>query len=175
MTATPTPTPTPTTEAGAAAPHYAAPGWFTRHVFNPLVAAATRLGLSVWGSRVLEVRGRTTGAVRSVPVNLLTHDGDRYLVAPRGETQWVRNLRVAGEGTLRLGRRAEPFRADELVDADKTEVLRAYLRRWKAEVGVFFDGVDADSSDAELAAIAPKHPVFRIRAGVPAVDSPAVD
>src|SRR3954449_2766900 len=82
---------------------YVKPGWFTRHVFNGLVAAATRVGLSVWGSRVLEVRGRTSGEWRSTPVNLLTLDDRRYLVAPRGVTQWVRNLRVAGGGRLRLG------------------------------------------------------------------------
>lgn len=139
---------------------YVEPGWFTRHVFNRVVAAATSAGLSVWGSRVLQVRGRATGQLRETPVNLLSHAGQRYLVAPRGVTQWVRNLRVAGEGGLRLGRHVERFRATELADADKVEVLRAYLRRWKAEVGVFFDGVSADSSDAEILRIAPNHPVF---------------
>jgi deazaflavin-dependent oxidoreductase (nitroreductase family) len=143
-------------------PHYQKPGWFTRHVFNGLVAVLTRAGLSVLGSRVLEVRGRTSGEPRRTPVNLLTHDGQRYLVAPRGETQWVRNLRVAGDGVLLLGRRRQPFTASEVGDVDKREVLRAYLKRWKAEVGVFFDGVDASSPDAELDRIAPRHPVFAI-------------
>src|SRR5437764_14695390 len=92
--------------------HYQAPDWFTRNVFNRVVAALTRMGLSVWGSRVLEVRGRKTGEARRTPVNVLALGGDRYLVAPRGQTQWVRNLRAAGgEGTLILGRRREPFRA----------------------------------------------------------------
>ena len=141
---------------------YVQPGWFTRQVFNRVVAALTRAGLSVWGSRVLAVRGRTSGEWRTTPVNLLSLDGERYLVAPRGTTQWVRNLRVAGEGELRLGRKAESFRAAELTDADKPAVLRAYLRRWKAEVGVFFDGVDAKASDEELLRIGPNHPVFRI-------------
>ena len=111
---------------------------------------------------MLEVRGRTSGEPRRNPVNLLTHAGQRYLVAPRGETQWVRNLRVAGRGVLILGRRHESFTATELTDADKRDVLRAYLKRWKAEVGVFFDGVDASSTDAELDRIAPRHPVFRV-------------
>ena len=142
--------------------HYKKPGWFTRKVFNPAIALMTRLGLSVWGSRVLQVRGRTTGEVRETPVNLLTYEDQTYLVAPRGITQWVRNLRVAGDGALRLGKRTESFTATELSDDDKSEVLRAYLRRWKMEVGVFFDGVDADSSDEELLRIAPDHPVFRI-------------
>ena len=88
----------------------------------------------------------------------------RFLVAPRGDTQWVRNIRVAGRGELRVGRRVEPFRAVEIADADKVDVLRAYLRRWKMEVGVFFEGVGPDSSDEELRAIADRHPVFRVEA-----------
>jgi deazaflavin-dependent oxidoreductase (nitroreductase family) len=146
-------------------PHYKKPDWFTKHVFNPTVAAFTRLGISVWGSRVLEVRGRTSGKPRRTPVNLLTIDESKYLVAPRGETQWVRNLRVAGDGVLILGRRRQPFTGVEVAVADRREILRAYLKRWKAEVGVFFDGVSAASPDDELDRIAPDHPVFRITAG----------
>lgn len=149
---------------GDSSPRYVRPGWFTNHVFNPIIAGLTRLGLSVWGSRQLRVRGRKSGEWRTTPVNLLTIEGDRYLVAPRGETQWVRNLRAAGEGELRVGRRAERFRATELPDDDKPPILRPYLKRWKAEVGVFFDGVSAKSSDEELRRIARDHPVFRIEA-----------
>jgi deazaflavin-dependent oxidoreductase (nitroreductase family) len=138
------------------------PGWFTAHVFNPTVAALTRLGVSLMGSRVLEVRGRSSGAPRRTPVNLLEFEGERYLVAPRGETQWVRNLRVSREGRLLIGRRAEPFKAEEVSDEEKVPILRAYLKRWKAEVGTFFDGVGPDSPEQELARIAPKHPVFRL-------------
>jgi deazaflavin-dependent oxidoreductase (nitroreductase family) len=141
---------------------YVEPGWFTRTVFNPMVAALTRAGISVWGSRELRVRGRKSGEWRTTPVNLLTFEGERYLVAPRGETQWVRNLRVAGGGELRVGRHIEAFQATELDDDEKVEVLRAYLKRWKMEVGVFFDGVDGKSSDDELRRIGPKHPVFRL-------------
>jgi len=144
------------------ATHYRAPGWFTRNVFNQLVAFLTKRGMSVLGSRVLAVKGRSSGEWRTTPVNLLSHDGARYLVAPRGETQWVRNLRVAGEGELRLGRRAETFRGRELTDEEKVPVLREYLRRWKAEVGIFFDGTGPDSSDDQLRAIAPKHPAFEV-------------
>jgi deazaflavin-dependent oxidoreductase (nitroreductase family) len=143
--------------------HFKRPGWFTKHVFNRIVAGLTRLGISVWGSRVLEVRGRTSGEWRRTPVNLLTLEGERYLVAPRGNTQWVRNLRVSGEGRLLLGRRSEPFTAVEVDDESKVPVLRAYLERWKAEVGVFFEGVGPDSSEDELRGIAPKHPVFLLR------------
>lgn len=143
--------------------HYRQPNWFDRNVLNPAIAGLTRLGLSFWGSRVLEVRGRRSGEPRRVPVNLLSHEGGRYLVAPRGHTQWVRNLRAAdGEGALLLGRRREQFRATELADEEKEPVLRAYLRRWKWEVGQFFGGVDADSPAEELRRIAPDHPVFRL-------------
>src|SRR5438309_6512470 len=138
--------------------HYRAPGWFTRNVFNRLVALLTRQGISVMGSRVLAVKGRTSGEWRTTPVNLLGYEGRRYLVAPRGETQWVRNLRVAGTGELVLGRRIEEFRAVEIPDQEKPPILRAYLRRWKAEVGVFFGGVSADSSEEDVRRISPDHP-----------------
>src|SRR5450432_1543462 len=146
------------------APRYVRPGWFTKHVFNPAVALLTRLSISVRGSRQLRVRGRKSGEWRTTPVNLLTVDDVRYLVAPRGETQWVRNMRVAHGGELRVGRRTEQFQATELPDSDKPAILRAYLKRWKAEVGVFFGGVGPDASDDELLRIGPDHPVFRIQA-----------
>jgi deazaflavin-dependent oxidoreductase (nitroreductase family) len=131
-------------------------------IFNKSVESLTRHGISIWGSRVLAVRGRTSGEWRTTPVNPLTHDGKRYLVAPRGHTQWVRNMRVAGGGELRVGRRVENFTAAELPDEQKPDVLRAYLKRWKFEVGVFFDGVGPDAPDEKLLAIAPGYPVFLI-------------
>jgi deazaflavin-dependent oxidoreductase (nitroreductase family) len=145
--------------------YYRRPDWFTQNVFNRTVAIFTRAGLSVWGSRILRVRGRKSGEWRTSPVNLLTHRGARYLVAPRGQTQWVRNLRVTGQGELVLGRKAEPFRAVEISDDEKVPILRDYLKRWKFEVGMFFQGVSAESSEEELRRIAPDHPVFRIEAG----------
>jgi len=138
------------------------PGWFAKYIFNPAVAGLTRAGISFWGSRVLRVKGRTTGEWRSAPVNLLTFDGKQYLVAPRGQTQWVRNLRIAGNGELVLGNKAEAFRATEIPNDEKIPLLRAYLKRWKAEVGVFFSGVSADSPEPEVRRIAPDHPVFRV-------------
>jgi len=142
---------------------YLAPDWFAQHVFNPLVGRLTRWGISLKGSRILEVRGRTSGETRSTVVNLLTVDSVRYLVAPRGETQWVRNLRAAGgHGALRLGRRHETFTATEIADADKATILRAYLRAWAWEAGKFFEGLTADSPASELEAAAAGFPVFRI-------------
>ena len=141
---------------------YQRPGWFTKHVFNRIVAGLTRSGLSVYGSRLLEVRGRKSGQWRQVPVNLLSYQGTDYLVAPRGHTQWVRNLRASGEGRLRVGRRTQSFTAVEVSDEEKAPLLRAYLKKWKFEVGMFFDGVGPDSSEDELRRIAPDHPVFRL-------------
>ena len=144
-----------------AAARYLKPSLLTR-IFNTVPSALARLGISVYGSRTLAVRGRKSGEWRTVPVNLLIRDGKRYLVAPRGETQWVRNLRATGRGELRLGSRHEPFRATELGDAEKPPVLRAYLRKWQFEVAAFFDGVGPEASDEELHRIGPHHPVFRI-------------
>ena len=144
--------------------HYQQAGWFTRNVFNKTVAGLTGLGISIMGSRIMAVRGRKSGEWRTTPVNLLVIDGQRYLVAPRGHTQWVRNMWVAHGGELRLGRKAEPFTATEVADEDKPAILRAYLKRWKAEVGVFFGGVGPDSPEDELGRIAPDHPVFKIDA-----------
>jgi deazaflavin-dependent oxidoreductase (nitroreductase family) len=140
---------------------YLAPTGMDR-LFNTTVAALTRAGVSVMGSRVLAVRGRKSGEWRTTPVNLLTVDGTQYLVAPRGQAQWVRNLRAAGQGELRVGRRAERFTATELADPDKPPVLREYLRRWSWEVGRFFEGITKDATDEQLHEIAPGFPVFRI-------------
>ena len=131
--------------------------------FNDTVGRLAKLGLSIYGSRVLAVRGRKSGEWRTTPVNpLRLADGSRYLVAPRGNTQWVRNLRAAGTGELRLGRKAEPFAATEIADDAKPAILRAYLKHWKWEVGVFFDGVDAKAPEAKLREIASGYPIFRI-------------
>ena len=143
--------------------HYKRPDWFTRNIFNTLVKGLTRMGVSVMGSRILEHRGRTSGKLHHVPVNLLSVEGKQYLVAPRGETQWVRNVRHAsGHLVLILGRRRQLRTATEIPVADSVPILRAYLRRWKFETGMFFDGVTPDSTDAEWAAVADRHPVFEL-------------
>src|ERR671931_2096365 len=124
---------------------YLRPGWLIRRVANPLLM---RLGVVP----TLAVRGRRSGRWRLVPVNVLELDGARYLVAPRGETDWVRNLRAAGGGELRHGRRAEPFRAVEVPDEDKPPLIAAYLERWGYQVKGQFEALP-DPSD---------HPVFRV-------------
>jgi deazaflavin-dependent oxidoreductase (nitroreductase family) len=142
--------------------HVKKPGWFTVNVFNRAVAWLTRRGISVWGSRVLAVRGRKSGQWRTTPVNLLTVDGRQYLLAPRGHVQWTHNMRAVGGGELRLGKNVDVFTATEIADDDKPAILRAYLKRWKFEVAMFFDGVGADASDEKLLEIAPGYPVFRL-------------
>jgi deazaflavin-dependent oxidoreductase (nitroreductase family) len=142
-------------------PKYQKPDALTMRLINPLIAMLTKLGLSVRGSHVLAVRGRKTGKMQEVPVNPVEVGGVRYLVAPRGDTQWVRNLRAAGEAELRVGQRREHIHAREIENAGKPPVLRAYLRRWKRETGKFF-GVDDQASDEDLARIASDHPVFQI-------------
>ena len=130
---------------------------------NKLVAGLTNLGVSVMGSRVVSVQGRKSGEWRSNPINLLVVDGQRYLVAPRGHVQWVRNLRASGNGSLRVGRRVELFRAEELTDGDKPDIIRTYLKKWAWEVGAFFgDDVRADSPIETLLQVAPGVPVFKI-------------
>src|ERR1700728_5289572 len=157
-TTNPNPSPQP-----PAASHYKRPDWFTRNILNSVLKGLTRLGVSVLGSRVLEHRGRTSGTLHHTPVNLLTIEGREYLVSPRGQTQWVRNVRHAdGHLVLILGRRRQPRTATEIPVTDSVPILRAYLRRWKFETGMFFDGVTPDSTDAEWAVVAANHPVFEL-------------
>lgn len=142
---------------------YDTPDWATRHVFNPLILLATNLGMSMRGSRTLAHRGRKTGETYTTPVNVLELDGARYLVAPRGNTQWSRNVRAAGGGELRLGRKREQFSIEEVADEEKASILRAYLKLWKSETGKWFEGRNESSTDEEILGIASDHPVFRIR------------
>jgi deazaflavin-dependent oxidoreductase (nitroreductase family) len=144
------------------APRFQQPGWLTKNVFNRIVAGLARLGISVAGSRVLEVQGRKSGEWRQTPVNPLEFEGSRYLVSPRGNSQWVRNMRTSGGGRLVRGSKVEEFTATEVPEEERIPLLRAYLEKWKWEVGAFFDGVGPDSSDGELRRIAPDHPAFRI-------------
>jgi hypothetical protein len=149
-------------DGGMTMTKYQRPGFFTARVFNPAVGLMTKLGLSVKGSAVLPVQGRKTGEWRSTPVNPLRFEGQRYLVAPRGDTQWVRNIRVSKEGRLQVGRKTTLIHIEERPNGSKIPILRAYFKEWKWEVGQFFDLESADASDEEIARIAPDHPVFRI-------------
>ena len=143
--------------------HYQKPDWFTKNLFNPAVAGLTRMGVSVRGSRVLETKGRKTGEPRRNPVNPLKLNGVDYLVAPRGETGWVRNVRADdGRVVLILGNRREERKATEVPLDERVPIIREYLKKWKSETGRFFGGVGPDSTDEQIAAIAGRHPVFRL-------------
>ena len=128
---------------------YLEPSWLISRVANPLL-----MGFGIVPT--LQVRGRKTGQWRSVPVNVLELDGECYLVAPRGETDWVRNLRAAGSGQLQYDRRRiEPFTAVEVPDAEKPRLIAAYLDRWGNQVRSQFDAL-LDPAD---------HPTFRLESG----------
>lgn len=146
---------------------YIKPGILTNRILNPVMAWFVRRGLGFKGAAVLEVRGRRSGEPRTIPVNPLPLGGERYLLAPRGETEWVRNIRVAGGGALITRRGREEFAVMEVADAEKLPIIRAYLREWAWEVGAFFEGLSATSGDAEVRAVASSFPVFRI-VGAPA-------
>jgi hypothetical protein len=141
---------------------YLAPTTFEAKVFTPLMNGLMRLGISAKGSRILEHRGRTSGTVFRTPVNLLVLDGQEYLVAPRGETHWVRNVRASGELVLLLGRRRRTCAVDEVPVDQRVPIIRQYLVQWAWEVGRFFEGIDALSSDEQIAAVAAGFPVFRL-------------
>lgn len=129
---------------------------------NRLVGRLVKLGLGPKSMRTLFVRGRKSGNVYSAPVNLLELDGTRYLLAPRGVTSWVRNLRAAGTGELRRGRSVESFTAVELPDEAKPVIMHAYLERWHGQVKQFFPGMDATTPQDKLLARAGDYPVFEL-------------
>jgi deazaflavin-dependent oxidoreductase (nitroreductase family) len=126
------------------------------------MAWLVRRGVGLKGAAVLEVTGRKSGEPRTTPVNPLTLGGERYLLAPRGETEWVRNIRVAGRGALITRRAREEFAIAEVADSDKLPIIRSYLTEWGWEVGAFFEGLSVKSDDATVLAVAPGFPVFRI-------------
>ncbi len=161
---TPTPSTTPSTTPSAAVDptRYVPPGGRMDAWSAAVVRWLTAHGISLLGSRVLVVRGRKSGEPRSNPVNLLELDGERYLVAPRGNTQWVRNARAAGGGELHLGKKVEAVELAELPVDQRVPVLRVYLTKWGWEVGRFVEGLSKSSTDAEIAAVAPGMPVFRV-------------
>jgi deazaflavin-dependent oxidoreductase (nitroreductase family) len=141
---------------------YKRPGWLTRNVFNRMVRVLSRLGIGVAGAETLAVRGRKSGQIRTNPVNPFELDGRTFLLAPRGTTEWVRNMRAAGEGELRKGSGARRFQARELPDSEKLPLLRYYLDRWAWEAKDFL-GVRKGASDEELREIAHENPAFELK------------
>jgi len=155
--------------AGAPAPLPFLRPTLLERAINRAIGSLVSLGLGPAHMRVLEVRGRKSGRLHSLPVDLLSEGARLYLVAPRGHTEWVRNADVAGEVTLRRGSRSERYRLRALSDVEKLPVLKAYLDRFRREVQRYFP-VPADSPVEAFGPLAPRYPAFELE---PLASSPA--
>jgi len=133
-------------------------------IFNRMFGFLVGLGLGFSHNYLLEVRGRKSGKVYSTPVDLLELGGKRYLVAPRGRTQWVRNAEAAGEITLKKGSTRLKFRLRAISDGDKPQILKAYLDNFKREVQTYFP-IPAGSPEESFVAIAESYPAFELLTG----------
>ncbi|OBF73971.1 hypothetical protein A5750_14080 [Mycobacterium sp. 852002-51613_SCH5001154] len=129
---------------------------------NAVIRWLAEMGVSIAGTHALRVRGRKSGKTRAVVINLLTVDGVDYLVSPRGNTQWARNVRAAGVVETGPRWRRHRARVSEVADAAKTELLRRYLERWYWQVKDYVAGLTPDSTDEEFRAVAPTIPVFAL-------------
>lgn len=147
---------------GSAAVRYDRPNALAR-AGNTLIRRLAEAGISIAGTQVLRVRGRSSGVIRSVVINLMTVDGVDYLVSPRGNTQWARNARAAGEVELGPRWKSRTATLTEVADEDKPPLLEQYLRRWFWEVKTHVGGLTPRSSTPELLAVAPSIPVFALR------------
>jgi deazaflavin-dependent oxidoreductase (nitroreductase family) len=129
--------------------------------FNSAFGFLVGLGLGMKHNYLLEVRGRKSGKLYSMPVNLLEIEGKRFLVAPRGQTQWVRNAEAAGEIVLKKGSFRQSFRLRAIPDADKPQYLKLYLDTFKTTVQRYFP-VPAGSEVQAFASVAGNYPVFEL-------------
>lgn len=141
------------------ATHYQPPNVAARG-FNAVIRGLAEVGISIAGTRALRVRGRKSGAVRSVVINVLRVDGVDYLISPRGNTQWARNVRAAGVVELGPRWRRRRIRVTEVADDAKPELLSRYLDRWFWEVKGHIAGLTPQSNADQLRAAAPLIPVF---------------
>ncbi|TRW82340.1 DUF385 domain-containing protein [Mycolicibacterium sp. 018/SC-01/001] len=140
---------------------YDVPGPGSRLV-NAAIRWLAERGVSIQGSAALRVRGRTSGEQRQVVINLLSVDGRDYLISPRGNTQWARNVRAAGEVEIGPRRRARRRSAVELPDEAKPALLRPYLDRWYWQVRGHIGGLTPTSTDDQIRQVAPTIPVFAL-------------
>lgn len=130
-------------------------------VLNRAMGALVSIGLAPSHMQLLEVRGRKTGKIYKTPVDLLELNGKRYLVAPRGRTQWVRNAEASGEVVLKRGSRRQTFRLSALNEVEKLPILKAYLDYFKTEVQRYFS-VPAGSPPEAFASVATNYPAFEL-------------
>ncbi len=134
----------------------------TARAANEVFRQLAEVGISVAGTRALRVRGRKSGEVRGVVINLMTVDGRDFVVSPRGNTQWVRNARAAGEVELGPRWRSRRLRVSEVPDDAKPELLKRYLDRWYWEVKGHVGGLTPDSTDEQIRAAAPSIPIIEL-------------
>lgn len=130
-------------------------------ILNKAFGILVKLGLGLRHNYLVQVPGRKTGRVYSTPVDLLEFEGRRFLVAPRGRTQWVRNAEAAGELVLKRGTERQTFRIRIVPDEKKPEILKAYLDRFKFTVQRYFP-VRAGSEPRDFANMAERYPVFEL-------------
>ncbi len=130
--------------------------------FNRLFGFLVGLGLGMRHNYLLQVRGRKTGRIYSTPVNVLEMQGKRFLVAPRGRTQWVRNAEAVGEVTLKRGGFKQKFRLRAIPESERPEILKEYLERYTPTVQRYFP-VPAGSPREAFAAVAAAYPVFELQ------------
>ena len=130
-------------------------------ILNRLFGLLLKLGVGLAHNYLLEVRGRKTGKVYSTPVNVLEYKGKKYLVAPRGYTQWVRNVETSGEATLVHTAERTKVRLRTVADEEKPEILKAYLDRFKLTVQRYFP-IAAGSPAEAFKSLAVRYPVYEI-------------
>ncbi len=135
----------------------------TERVLNRLFGLLVGLGFGLSHNYLLQVRGRKTGRMYSTPVNLIVVDGRRYLIAPRGNTEWVRNAKSGGEIWLKKGKSRDRFRVREILDEDKPRLLKSYLDQFRTTVQQYFP-VPAGSDAKTFSGIASLYPVFELEA-----------
>ena len=132
-------------------------------LFNRLFGFLVRMGFGLSDNFTLEVRGRKTGKIYSTPVNVLEYNRKRYLVAPRGYTQWVRNVVANKSASLVKGTRREEVSLSAITDNEKPDILKAYLDRYRRTVQKYFP-IAAGSPAKEFEPLAEQYPVFEITA-----------
>lgn len=130
-------------------------------LFNRVFGFLVGHGLGFSCNHLLQVRGRKSGKIYSTPINLLELGGKKFLVAPRGRTQWVRNAEAAGKVELKRGNSRQEFRLKTVADGDKPEILKSYLDRFKREVQRYFP-VQAGSPAEAFIPLAANYPVFEL-------------
>jgi deazaflavin-dependent oxidoreductase (nitroreductase family) len=133
----------------------------TERIFNRIFGLLVGLGLGMRHNYLLLVRGRKSGRIYSTPVNVLDRGDRRFLIAPRGETQWVRNARASGQVTLKKGMRRESFVLQVIPDQEKPELLKAYLDSFSTTVQRYFP-IPAGSGPEAFAPLSAHYPVFEL-------------